>query len=229
MEALYLSIAVLAGSYSAWFFAERLWLHSTGAHLTPYAPADSPWLAVAAVSMCLYAWHQHYWLRRMRIHNTKPAAVYPHWDRILGIDMLLVVLKALKENRLVEHWDGLFRTLGPTHWQLVTGQWMLFTNDPVILKAILSTQFEDWPIGGLRQKTTLLTLGPHAIFSVNGKEWQQGRALIRPTFVRNQIADLECQDRHVERLLEKIPGGGETIDLQKLLYLFTMDTATDFM
>lgn len=228
MEALYLGITVLAGGYSVWFFAERLWLHSTGAHLT-YAPTDSAWLAVVAVPLFLYARRRHYWLRRMRIHNTEQALVYPHWDPILGIDLLLTVVKALKENRVLEYWDGLFQTLGPTYWQLVSGQWMLFTNDPVILKALLSTQFEDWPIGGLRQKTTLLTLGPHAIFSVNGKEWQEGRALIRPTFVRNQIADLECQDRHVERLLNRIPGDGEAVDLQELLYLFTMDTATDFM
>lgn len=229
MENLHLAVATVTGGYTAWFFVERFWLHLTGGHLTSYAESGSAWIVAIALPLFLYARRQHYWLRNMRIHGTKQALVYPHRDPILGIDWLLDLSKALKANRLLEHWDTFFHSIGPTFWHLTIGQWILLTNDPEILKALLSTQFEDWPIGGTRQKTTTLTLGPHAIFSVNGKEWQEGRALIRPSFVRNQIADLECQDRHVERLLDRIPKDGGTVDLQELLYLFTMDTATDFM
>lgn len=230
MESLYLSIATVSGGYSAWYFAERLWLHTTGLPLTPHAgDYASPWLAALSVPLFLYVRRQHYWRQNIRVHGTKQAPIYPHRDPILGIDWLLQGTRALQENRLLEHLDSFFRSLGTTFWHLSLGEWILLTDDADVLKAMLSTQFEDWPIGGARQMTTMLTLGPHAIFSVNGKEWRDGRAMIRPTFVRNQIADLECLDRHVERLLSRIPTDGGKTDLQALLYLFTMDTATDFM
>ncbi|GKT96422.1 cytochrome P450 [Colletotrichum tofieldiae] len=52
---------------------------------------------------------------------------------------------------------------------------------------------------------------------------------MRPTFVRNQIADLNCFERHVGDLIGRIPKDGGTVDLQALLYMMTMDSATDFM
>lgn len=226
METLYLTIATAAGGYSAWFVAERLW-QRTASH--PFVPLTSPLIAAVAVPLFLFARRQHYWRKNIRVRGTQQAPIYPHREPILGIDWFLQLLKALRQGSLLEHLDAFFRTIGTTFWHLSLGEWILFTNDADILKALHSTQFEDWPIGGVRQKTTTLTLGPHAIFSVNGKEWQEGRALIRPTFVRNQIADLECLDRHVERLLSRIPSDGGTVDLQGLLYLFTMDAATDFM
>ena len=103
------------------------------------------------------------------------------------------------------------------------------TNEPDNVKAMLSTQFDDWPIGGTRLQTTTLALGPHSIFSENGAEWARARALIRPSFVRNQIADLECTDRHVDNFLRRLPRDGSAVDLQTLLYMFTMDVSTDFM
>lgn len=237
MESLYLGITIAAGGYSAVYAGERVWQHlaTATAGLLPFVvpPAPhaitSPWLAALAVPLFLLARRQHHWQRSIRVHGTRQAPIFPHRDPVLGVDWLLQGTRALREGRLLEHLDGFFRSLGSTFWHLSLGEWILLTSDAEVLKALLSTQFEDWPIGGVRQKTTELTLGPHAIFSVNGREWQEGRAMIRPTFVRNQIADLECLDRHVERLLGRIPSDGSTVELQGLLYLFTMDAATDFM
>lgn len=90
--------------------------------------------------------------------------------------------------------------------------------------------FDVWPIGGVRQRTIAQVLGPRAIFTTNAAEWAHARALIRPSFVRNQIADLACTDRHVDNLLARLRARpGETLDLQALFYMFTMDTSTDFM
>lgn len=57
--------------------------------------------------------------------------------------------------------------------------------------------------------------------------------MIRPSFTRNQLVDLECTDRHVSNLLSNILSrrskGEDNVDLPDLFYKFTMDTSTDFM
>ncbi|KAJ6446821.1 molybdenum cofactor synthesis protein 2B [Purpureocillium lavendulum] len=205
-EAAYLAAALGAGAYIVWVVVEVF--------------ARRHHVALTAASMAAFA------------HGTQPALVYPHTDLVLGVDWLRLMTGALRRNAVLETWHDLFtRTVGHTFWHLSIGSWMLMTNEPDNVKALLSTQFDAWPIGGTRQKTTELALGPHAIFSANGAEWAAARALIRPSFVRNQIADLECTDAHVEAFLSRLPrdGASSKVDLQALLYMFTMDTSTDFM
>jgi cytochrome P450 len=40
---------------------------------------------------------------------------------------------------------------------------------------------------------------------------------------------LECVERHVQNLIEKLPEDGETVDLQRLFFNFTIDNATEFL
>jgi hypothetical protein len=228
VETLHLGAATLSGAWMALAVAEKLSAQFTKAPLTNYADCIPLWPIIFAAPIFIYSRSRHYWLRRQRIYGTEPAAVYPHRDP-LGVDFMLNMVKAIKEHQLLETWNEMFARLGPTFWHQATGSWAILTIDPDNLKAVLSTKFQDWVIGGVRQKSLLLTIGPHSIFAVNGKEWQTTRALIRPSFTRNQVADLECQDRHVERFLARIPKDGSTVDLQSLLYLLTMDSATDFM
>jgi cytochrome P450 len=165
----------------------------------------------------------------MRIHKCHPAPIYPHRDPLLGTDWITSMSRALKSHTILQVWDRLFHTVGNTFWVQNIGAWILMTNEPENIKALLSTQFETWPIGGIRQKALIMAVGPRGIFSVNGREWQMARGMIRPSFVRNQIADLECTDRHVENFLGRIPRDGGNLDLQELLYMFTMDVSSDFM
>ncbi|KAH7176635.1 cytochrome P450 [Dactylonectria macrodidyma] len=165
----------------------------------------------------------------MRIHNTQPAAVYPHRDPILGTDWITDMVKAVRSHKVLQVWDSLFYTVGSTFWAQNVGTWIVMTNEPDNVKALLSGQFDRWQILGIRQKVTQLAVGPRGIFSVNGGEWHEARGMIRPSFMRNQIADMECTDRHVDNFLRKIPRDGARVDLQELFYLFTMDVATDFM
>jgi cytochrome P450 len=198
-------------------------------HHTNYASAIPAWCAIPVVAVFVYAVKKHSFLRSMRINGCKPAPVYPHRDRFLGIDWLIDMAKAAKANRILQTWDKLYKTVGSTFWVQNVGSWIVMTNEPENVKAVLATQFESWPIGSVRQSFAILALGRHAIFSVNGSEWQHARAMIRPSFVRNQIADLECTDRHLENFLAKVPRDGTRVDLQDLLYKFMMDLSTDFM
>ncbi|KAK7425857.1 hypothetical protein QQZ08_007707 [Neonectria magnoliae] len=162
----------------------------------------------------------------MRIHNTKPAAIYPHRDPVLSIDWIVDMSRAVRAHTILQVWDALFRTVGATFWAQNVGAWITMTNEPDNIKALLSGQFETWQIRGVQQKVLASATGPRGIFSVNGSEWHEARAMIRPSFVRNQIADLKCTDRHVEMFVERVPRDGTGLDLQELFYLITMTLHT---
>lgn len=54
-------------------------------------------------------------------------------------------------------------------------------------------------------------------------------ALVRPSFARAHVADLETFESHIQHLIAKIPRDGSTIDLQPLFYQLTLDSATEFL
>ncbi|UKZ80120.1 hypothetical protein TrVFT333_007885 [Trichoderma virens FT-333] len=221
--------AVISGGYIVWSIVERVSLKYINRDLTPFAAYSSLWIAVVLVPFFIYIRNRLYYLRGSRMHDCKPAKVYPHRDPILGLDMLFIMLKAVREHKVLSIWYSLFHSIGSTYWTLTTGKWVLMTCEPENIKALLSTQFESWPLSPIRKKGLEEVLGPHAIFTVDGPEWQHARAMIRPSFVRRQITDLEYMDRHVENFLDRLPKDSSKFDIQELLYLFTMDVSTDFM
>jgi cytochrome P450 len=103
------------------------------------------------------------------------------------------------------------------------------TNEAENIKTILGTKMEDWPIDGPRLLSTLPVLGPDSIFTSNGEPWHRARAMLRPSFVRDQVADLHSFDRHIKNMLAAIPKEGATFDIQSLLLNMTMDSSTDFL
>lgn len=55
------------------------------------------------------------------------------------------------------------------------------------------------------------------------------QALVRPSFTKVQVADLDTFESHIQNLIAKIPRDGSTIDLQPLFYQLTLDSATEFL
>lgn len=53
--------------------------------------------------------------------------------------------------------------------------------------------------------------------------------MLRPCFVKDQIADLDLLEKHTQALLKAIPTDGATVDLQVLFHRFSMDTSTEFL
>ncbi|PFH57824.1 hypothetical protein XA68_14531 [Ophiocordyceps unilateralis] len=200
-------------------------------HVTlPILPPTNRLSFYLAVAVLVVSHSQHRQLRQMRLRGASPAAVYPHRDPILGIDWVRLVLRALADDTVLEWWHQLFtQSAATTFWFNGMGSWMLMTCEPENFRAILQGQFNSWPIEGLRKQTIASVIGSRSIFSTNGPEWAHARSMMRPTFVRNQIADLECLDRHVDNFLARLRPGGSKVDLQALFYMFTMDTSTDFM
>ncbi|KAM0146438.1 hypothetical protein ACHAQE_010734 [Botrytis cinerea] len=53
--------------------------------------------------------------------------------------------------------------------------------------------------------------------------------MLRPNFVRSQVADLSVFERHIQKLIKRIPANGDTVDLSKLFFMLTIDSATEFL
>lgn len=106
---------------------------------------------------------------------------------------------------------------------------MIFTIDAENVKTVLATKFKDYELS-LRRKKAFQRLIGHGIFTNDGADWKHSRELIRPNFVRDQVADLDNFEQHVNLMIDAIPKDGKmTIDLQELFYGLTMDTATEFL
>ena len=186
-------------------------------------------LAAAAAKLNLSLINRYRFEARARALGCGKAPVYPHKDPILGLDSFFEGLRNFKDHTLLDWYFRRFTKCGSTYWSKTLGSWLLMTDDVENIKAILATNFDDWPIAGPRLLGALPVLGPDSIFSTNGAAWQHARAMIKPAFVRDQVADLQCFDRHIRNFLAAIPKDGSAFDIQELLLDMTMDSSTDFL
>lgn len=111
---------------------------------------------------------------------------------------------------------------------MILGRQAIGTIEPVNIKAILATSFNDFDLGPIRHASFFPLLGD-GIFTLDGAAWEHSRALLRPQFSRDQVSDLESLEIHVQRLINCIEEAGESVDLQPLFFCLTLDSATEFL
>ncbi|KAI0444017.1 cytochrome P450 52E2 [Xylaria telfairii] len=174
--------------------------------------------------------NDHAYHVRARQLGCKPAPRYPRHD-LLGIRFLLETARSLKEHAMLRKRQEVLELNGQTfvHALFPDGGECVTTAEPENVQAVLCTSFADWDLPRLRIRGFLPVLGTHSIFTTNGAEWQHSRAILRPAFVRDQISDLACVDRHVRKFIARIPTDGSVFDLQALFSMLTTDTISDFM
>lgn len=192
------------------------------------------YLLLAGLVIFIFKLQQHVFAqrafdRRARQLGCGPIPVYPAKDTIIGIDSLLSGLRALKSHKLLDWYAERTKVCGKTYYGQTLGEWLIMTSDSENIKAMLSTNFDDWLIAGPRLYGVLPALGMNSVFTTNGEKWHSARSLIRPSFVRNQVADLQCFDRHIGNFINAIPTDDEAFDIQALLQDMTMDSSTDFL
>ncbi|KAJ0422640.1 cytochrome P450 [Aspergillus carlsbadensis] len=144
-----------------------------------------------------------------------------------GIPAFIELTKAAKERRWVQFIASRYQEHGATFIQTLLGRDGISTIDPENLKALLATQFNDFSLG-TRHREFFPMLGD-GIFTLDGAGWSHSRALLRPQFTRDQVADLDLMDGHVTRMISLIPKDGSIFDIQRLFFLLTIDSATHFL
>jgi cytochrome P450 len=153
----------------------------------------------------------------------------PSKDPFLGLDIFAEDVGAFKSNTLFEHLHRRHQKYGDTFTLADVGVSFIVTIEPKNVQAILATQFKEFSLPTDRHKAFFPLLGT-GIFTSNGFAWEHSRALLRPNFVRQQVADLDTFETHVSRFLELIPADGKTmVDWQDLFFRLTLDSATEFL
>lgn len=149
-----------------------------------------------------------------------------------GIDVVCRNIHHSHNDTDIDFLEWLFTWSPKKHSKTVEATFIrqrwIFTADPENIKAILATQFQDFGKGKQFHEDWKPFLGD-SIFTTDGQQWHNSRQLIRPQFVKHRVADLEIFEKHVDRLMKKIGGHGEEVDVAALFYCFTLDSATDFL
>ncbi|KAF1842622.1 cytochrome P450 52A12 [Cucurbitaria berberidis CBS 394.84] len=186
-------------------------------------------LAGAFFSYILYTRITLYLARRRFIkeNGCQPCLGRFHKDPILGLDALKTMNYNSKHHIVLQENKKRFERLGRTFHNRMVTMPIIATCEPENVKTILSLKFKDYSFGN-RQKAFTPLLG-HGIFNADGERWSNSRHLLRPNFARDQVADLEAFERHFKLMLKHLPRDGKTVDLQKLFFRFTIDSATEFL
>ncbi|GLA82821.1 hypothetical protein AtubIFM56815_007011 [Aspergillus tubingensis] len=173
---------------------------------------------------------RRYFIRRefARRHGCQePPSV--NKDPFLALDQIWTSVRYFREYVSLEKNAERYRLYGDTYaWKLLLGHYRVFTMEPENVKSVLSTSFKDWGLGHrLPHFEPLLGKG---IFDTDGEHWATSRALIRPSFTRDQVADLAMFEELIPDLFARIPRDGVTVvDLQDLFFRYTIDSATAFL
>ncbi|KAF4167585.1 hypothetical protein CNMCM6936_004849 [Aspergillus lentulus] len=163
-----------------------------------------------------------------RKHGCKPVARSFSKDPFLGLDTIRETIRALRQHKILERSVELFRTYGNTFTVKELQKRAILTIEPENIKTILSLNFNDYGLSHRLQPFKPL-LG-EGIFDTDGAHWAASRALIRPSFARDQVADLTSLEDLIQDLFALLPRDGKTVvDLQELFFRYTIDSATEFL
>lgn len=169
--------------------------------------------------------------RLIKENGCQPVKKYPHkgiLGKLFGYDTIKLNYYAAKTGHAQE--IGRARNFSTQNTIQIRSlnRDAILTIEPENIKAFLSTKFNDFGLGERRRQV----LGPvfgTGIFVSDGKSWEHSRSMIRPSFTRQQVGDMESYEHHVQHLLTHIPKDGQTVDLQELFFKLTMDSATEFL
>ena len=164
-------------------------------------------------------------LRLAKQWHCEPVARYKTTDPVLGIDLILKLLKAIKTFSMLQFTMDNFDNAKVNSISFpLMGTRIITTREPENIKAILAVNFDHYGIEPLRKG--LVTFLGKGIFVVDGAAWTHSRSVLRPIFTRSQLNDLSILSTHGDRLLKRIPIDGSTIDLQPLFFDLTLDVAS---
>lgn len=185
---------------------------------------------VLAAALIAFVFIRRFFIRGQfaRRHGCQPVARSFNKDPFLGLDTIPSVIRAFRQHKVLEKSCERFRIYGNTFTVKELLRRAILTVEPENIKTILSLNFKDYGIGHrLEQFKPLLGAG---IFDTDGAHWASSRALIRPNFSRDQVADLTSFESLIQDLFSLLPRDGETVvDLQDLFFRYTIDSATEFL
>lgn len=161
-------------------------------------------------------------------HGCQAVARSLNREPFLGLDALPSTFRAVHQHRILQQSCELYAKHGTTFTVKELTRRAILTIEPENIKTVLAHSFQDYGLSH-RLEAFRPLLG-EGIFDTDGEHWKHSRALIRPSFVRDQIADLTRFESTFQDLLKLLPRNGTTVvDLLDPFFCYTMDAATEFL
>ncbi|PCH39905.1 cytochrome P450 monooxygenase pc-1 [Wolfiporia cocos MD-104 SS10] len=202
--------------------------------ITLYSPAPV-WMIAPNWCLCVlvYLWTQSLLRRRRQKQEMGELGAVEapvHQGKWPGnLDLMLQMLKQAKEGYPQDNVARHVREHGLVYQITIMGESRIVTSDPNHMKAILATDFQSFEKGDFfrRQMSSVLGTG---VFNSDGDLWKFHRSMSRPFFSRDRISDFETFGQHADEALAAIRArAGAPIDVQDVLFRFTLDSATEFL
>ncbi|PSR80330.1 cytochrome P450 [Coniella lustricola] len=158
-----------------------------------------------------------------------------------GIDKVQDAMAADRIKQFPQYAFSQAVAMGRWTWMYkLFGAEIISTHEPQNIQAILATQFGTFDLGVQRRGMFWPMLG-NGIFTQAGTEWKHSRDLMRPQFTRDQVSDLDLEERHVQNMMRALDAKldssaaasaecwTQVVDLQELFFRLTLDSATEFL
>jgi len=163
----------------------------------------------------------------------EPPAWVHKWP--LGIDFITRAINADKVQQFPTDIINRIDEIGATTYSYtILGSKNYHTVDEKNIQTILATNFQDWDLGPNRRGNFWPLLG-NGIFTQDGSAWAHSRAMMRPQFAREQVSDLDLEERHVQNMMKALDASlqadnmTKVVDLSTLFFRLTLDSATEFL
>ena len=150
-------------------------------------------------------------------HGCQRPRRYPHVDPIWGYDLYRKRNKAVQGGRHMKLYMDHFGLYGKTFEEQFFNTKVINTMAAANIQQATALSFQDWGKSALRNASSFPFLG-RGIFSEDGAFWKYSRDLIKPTFARSEISDVDSLGTFVDRLFDLIPRDETTFDIQPLLH-----------
>lgn len=171
-------------------------------------------LCAVSVYFLLQKWNRS---SAARQHGCQPPPAYPHKDPLLGLDLFLNTGSAIQEHRYLPELTRRYNTLGNTFSAKSLGSSSINSIEPENIKAVFSSNFNDWGVEPVRLPAQDPFCG-RGFITTDGPSWEHSRSLLRPSFNRGNAVDLFTLETYLSKVIDRIPRDGSTVDLQPLLF-----------
>ncbi|KAH7015467.1 cytochrome P450 [Ilyonectria destructans] len=165
-----------------------------------------------------------------KAEGCQPVARRWQWDPILGLDIVRAQIKALKGDYYLPWLINLHANMPKTFAINFFGKRQIYTSEPENLKAMTATNFHDFGIEPMRRHTKgSMPFADKGISTVDGKDWEFSRFLLKPFFYREVYTSTDRIKPFADHFMSLIPEDGESFNMQSLIQRWFLDLTTNFI
>ncbi|KAH6684734.1 cytochrome P450, partial [Halenospora varia] len=161
-------------------------------------------------------------------YGCEDPPMFNHKDPLFGLDLYLENVRNVQTLNFLNGWKQRYQKYGHTFKGNFMGRPSIYTVNARNLQSVHALNFEQYGVQQIRRAPTLPFLG-EGVFTMDGPFWKHSRALLRPTFTKDNVANLPAFEVHFQKFLKLLPADGSTVDLRPLLYRLFFDTSTEFL